>query len=186
MNICPKNHVFVFDSYGELGFSTFIKSDDEEIINFFFVEEGDEDAESYMDNFSNSLSFKSIRFKARKYNKSVNDDVKKQLTPACQGLLELFTEYAKSTQNEEIICHFLNDQIQETESNWCGIFVTYFLFNLFNPILSRISNKNSKCTMKHIKMLLEELFNAGTDHGRRLNTIIMQTFVKDYYIKGKF
>ena len=186
MNICPKNHVFVFDSYGELGFSTFIKSDDEEIINFFFVEEGDEDAESYMDNFSNSLSFKSIRFKARKYNKSINDDVKKQLTPACQGLLELFTEYAKSTQNEEIICHFLNDQIQETESNWCGIFVTYFLFNLFNPILSRTSNKNSKCTMKHIKMLLEELFNAGTDHGRRLNTIIMQTFVKDYYIKGKF
>ena len=83
------------------------------IINTFFVEEGDDDAESYMDNYSNSISYKSIRFKAREYNKSLNDDVKKQLTPACQGLLDLFTEYAKSTQSEEIICHFLNDQIQK-------------------------------------------------------------------------
>ena len=36
LNICPKNHVFVFDSYGELGFSTFIKSNDEENNKYFF------------------------------------------------------------------------------------------------------------------------------------------------------
>ena len=187
LNICPENHVFTFDSFGELGYSTFIKSDDEEIINNFLVEEGDDDPESYMDNFSNSLSYKSIRFKAREYSKSVNADVKKQLTPACRGLLQLFTEYAKSTQNEEIICHFLNDQIQETESSWCGIFAIYFLYNLFNPIISRRSSKNSRCTMKHIKMTLEELFNPGTSvRDRQLNTITMQVFVKDYNIKGDF
>ena len=35
-------------------------------------------------------------------------------------------------------------------------------------------------------MVIEELFNPGTDQGRRLNTVVLQIFVKDYKIKGGF
>ena len=35
INVCPDTHLFLFDSYRELGFRTFMKSDDEEIIDYF-------------------------------------------------------------------------------------------------------------------------------------------------------
>ena len=178
LNICPNDHLFI-------GFSTFIKSDDEEIIGSFFDEEDDDD-EKYYDGFSNSIGYKNIHFKAKEYDKGMNNNLKKKLIPACQGLLELFVEYAKANQNEEITCHFLRDQLQETDTYWCGIFLLYLLYNLFNPLARRLSNKSTTCTMRHIKMVMEELFNPATNEGRRMNSILLQNFVKDYNIKGTF
>ena len=189
LNICPKHHIFIFDSYGELGYREFIKSDDEEILNHFFTPSdengGAADADSGSD-VSGELSYKSIRFKAKEYD-AINGTVKKQLTPACQGLMELLKEYAISTQSEQLVLHFLIDQIQERRSYWCGVFVLFFLYNLYNPVFGRESNTNNKCSMNHIKMVLNELFNAGSNNNnRRLNSISMEVFAKDYDIKGVF
>ena len=191
LNICPKQHIFIFDSYGELGYREFIRSDDEEILNHFFTPSDDNGGDANVDSGSDSdvsgeLSYKSIRFKAKEYD-AINVAVKKQLTPTCQGLMELLKEYAKSTQSKELVLHFLIDQIQERRSYWCGVFVLFFLHNLYNPIFGSKSNANNKCSMNHIKMVLNELFNAGSNNNnRRLNSISMEVFAKDYDIKGVF
>ena len=144
--------------FGETGFRHFIVSDDEELIGGFFSEILDEEINDvYYDNFNTSIVYKTVQFNAREYNKTMTNELKKKLTPACRGLLELLVEFAKSNQNDSVICHFIDDQLQESEIYWCGVFILYFIHNLYNPILSRVSNKNNRCTMKHIKMVMEEI-----------------------------
>ena len=186
-NICPDNNCFLFDSYGEIGFNHFIVSDDEELISSFFSEILDEESNNVdYDSFNTSIIYKTVQFNAREYNKGITTEIKKKLTPACRGLLELLVEFAKSNQHDSIICHFIDDQLQESNTYWCGVFILYFIYNLYNPILSRVSNKNNKCTMKHIKMVMEEIFNNGSKLGMKLNSFVLQSFVRDYNIKGDF
>ena len=40
--------------------------------------------------------------------------------------------------------------------------------------------------MKHIKEVMDEIFNPGTLQGRKLNSIVLQNFVKEFKIKGDF
>ena len=186
-NICPDNNLFIFDSYGEAGFKEFIESDDEEIIGSFFSEIFEEDVkDTEYFGLTSSIVDKTVQFNAREYNKNLSNKNKKQLTPSCRGLFELFVEFAKASQHDSIICHFIDDQLQESNTQWCGIFILYFAYNLYNPILSRLSNKNANCSMRHIKMTMDEIFNRGSNSGRRLNSVVLQNFVKDYKIKGDF
>ena len=181
--MCPSDQVFVFDPLGNLGFKTFIKSNDEKIIDNFFEKNNNSD---YHDGEGSIIRYKSIKFNAASYHNTMTKKLKKTLTPACEGLLDLFVEYSKANQNEVITCHFVRDQLQETYSYWCGIFVLFLLYNLFNPIADRISNKNKLCTMMHIKEVVDEIFNLGTPQGRQLNSIVLQNFIKEYGIKGSF
>ena len=133
------------------------------------------------------VDFKCISFKASKYN-SLSKHVKQQLTPACFGLLELLQEYAKSTKNDKVILHFLVDSLQETDTHWCGVFILYFLHNLYNPSIDKKSNANEICNVEHIKMVINENFNSSNkkQNDRALNSVAMQAFAKEYNINGNF
>ena len=188
LNICPREEIFIFDPFGDFGFSMFIKSDDEDIIGPYFGNSDDivSESENEYDSVVENIGFKSIVFKADEYAANMTEPMKKELTPACRGLLELFTIYSRANKKKNIVCHFIRDQLQETNSVWCGVFSLYFLYNLFNPVKRASSNANITCNIRHMKMIINEIFNKGTTNGRALNSDLMKEFAKNYNIKGDF
>ena len=49
-------------------------------------------------------------------------------------MLHLINEFGKlHNLEEEVIAHFVDDQLQKIETNTCGIFQLHFFVNLFNP-----------------------------------------------------
>ena len=57
-----------------------------------------------------------------------------RLSEAMQDILHLINTFGKLRNlKEEVRVHFVDDQLQKTETNICGVFQLYFLVNLFNP-----------------------------------------------------
>ena len=58
-----------------------------------------------------------------------------RLSTSTQDLLHLMNEFGKKYNlKDEVAVHFVDDQLQKTETNTCGIFQLYFHVNLFNPV----------------------------------------------------
>ena len=57
----------------------------------------------------------------------------------------------KHNLKDEVAVHFVDDQLQKTETDTCGIFQLYFHVNLFNPVeISQIINDKT-LTKKPLK-----------------------------------
>ena len=57
-----------------------------------------------------------------------------RLSEKTQDILHLINEFGKlHNLKEEVRVHFVDDQLQKTETNTCGVFQLYFFVNLFNP-----------------------------------------------------
>ena len=63
----------------------------------------------------------------------------------------------------EVTVHFVDDQIQKTETDTCGIFQLYFYVNLFNPIENSQIISDKTFTKKTIEKLLNEIFTTDKD-----------------------
>ena len=56
-----------------------------------------------------------------------------RLSETTQDILHLINEFGKlHNLKEEVRVHFLDDQLQKTETNTCRVFQLYFFVNLFN------------------------------------------------------
>ena len=66
------------------------------------------------------------------------------------GLFHLINKFAKLNRiKDEVILHFVDDQLQNEITDTCGIFQLYFYKKLFDPLKkSRIIN-NNKLTKKY-------------------------------------
>ena len=57
-----------------------------------------------------------------------------RLSETTQDILHLINEFGKlHNLKEEVRVHFVDDQLQKTETDTCGVFQLYFFVNLFNP-----------------------------------------------------
>ena len=78
------------------------------------------------------------------------------------GLLHLINKFAKLNRiKDEVILHFVDDQLQNEITDTCGIFQLYFYKKLFDPLKkSRIIN-NNKLTKNTILTLLNKIFSTS-------------------------
>ena len=61
------------------------------------------------------------------------------MTDTAIDLLQLINEFGKLQTKNEIILHFVDDQVQMIEKDTCGMYQLYFYVNLFNPLKIAVS-----------------------------------------------
>ena len=78
------------------------------------------------------------------------------------GLFHLINKFAELNRiKDEVILHFVDDQLQNEITDTCGIFELYFYKKLFDPLKkSRIIN-NNKLTKNTILTLLNKIFSTS-------------------------
>ena len=78
------------------------------------------------------------------------------------GLFHLINKFAKLNRiKDEVILHFVDDQLQNEITDTCGIFQLYFYKKLFDALKkSRIIN-NNKLTKNTILTLLNKIFSTS-------------------------
>ena len=93
-----------------------------------------------------------------------------RLSTTTQDLLHLMNEFEKRHNlKKDVTLHFVDDQLQKTETDTCGIFQLYFHVNLFNPIENSEIINDKTLTQKTIEKLLNEIFpNDKNENESRL------------------
>ena len=69
----------------------------------------------------------------------------------------------KHNLKNEVTMHFVDDQLQKTETDTYGIFQLYFYVNLFNPVKNSQIISDKTLTKKTIEELLNEIFTSNKD-----------------------
>ena len=73
-----------------------------------------------------------------------------RLSETTQDILLLVNEFGKlHNLKEEVGVHFVDDQLQKTVTNTCGVFQIYFFVNLFNPDENSVIIEDKILTQKN-------------------------------------
>ena len=66
----------------------------------------------------------------------------------------------KHNLKNEVMVHFVGDQLKKTEADICGIFQLYFYVNLINPVENRqITSDKTLMKKNHWKTLKWNFYN---------------------------
>ena len=71
-----------------------------------------------------------------------------RLSETTQDILHLINEFGKLHNLKEVRVHFVDDQLQKTETNACRVFQLYFFVNLFNPDKNSMIVEDKSLTKK--------------------------------------
>ena len=97
-----------------------------------------------------------------------------------QYILHLINKFGeKHNLKEEIRVHFVDDQLQKTETDACGVFQFYFFVNLFNPDENSTIIEDKTLTKKTIEKLLNEIFSTDKEENERK----IEDFIDEKQIK---
>ena len=153
LDLHEKKEIFLFDSFGFEGFKEFVLSDDKNILN--------------------KILYGLEKYSMQEYEKIKNGH---RLTPTAQDLLHLMYEFGRLHKiKNEIKVFAVDDQLQELNSDTCGIFQLYFYTNLFTPLEgSKIINDN-KLSKTTIEKLLNEIFSLN----KRENEKLVEEFAEE-------
>ena len=77
-----------------------------------------------------------------------------------------FTEL--NTIKDDVILHFVGNQLQNETSDTCGIFQLYFYENLFNPLKKNKKINDNKLTKNTVLILLNELFPTSDEENEQM------------------
>ena len=95
----------------------------------------------------------------------------KKLKTATQDLLHLMYEFGKLHNIEnEVTVFSLDDQLQQIETDTCGIFQLYFYYNLFNPFDNSSIIKDNVISKRTIEKLLNEIFTLNQEENEKTIT----------------
>ena len=157
LNIYPRKQLFLFDSYGFLGFKAFVEQDDCGLINKILYNT------KKFNKKDNIVNLVTVTFSGENYEKLSQNQITKLVSTAAD-LFYLINEFAILNRIKiEVILHIADDQLQNKTSNTCEIFQLYFYKNLFKPLKkSKIINNNKlmKKTILTILTLLNEIFST--------------------------
>ena len=99
-----------------------------------------------------------MTFSINKYEKIKNAN---RLSTATQDLFHLMNEFRKKLNlKNEVMVHFVDDKLQKTETDTCGIFQLYFYANLFSPVENSKIITGKSLTKKTIEKLLNQIFRT--------------------------
>ena len=97
-----------------------------------------------------------------------------------QDLLHLIYEYGRLHNiKDSITIHSVDDQLQNLETDTCGIFQLYFYFNLFVPFENSSIIEDNELSKRTIEKLLNEIFSLD----RNRNEEEMERFAKEKNIR---
>ena len=162
LDLHPKKEIFLFDSFGFTGLKKFIIDNDEKLINkvlFNLKKFGKKDRK---------ITLISLTFSMMQYEKIKDLN---ELRTTTQDLLHLMYEFGKLHDiKDEINVFSLDDQLQRTETDTCGIFQLYFYYNLFNPLANSSIIEHTVLSKNAVEKLLNEIFSLDRDTNEKTVT----------------
>ena len=159
----------MFDSFGFIGLKDFIIDDDRQILDKFFYGLEKINKNDKKINLT-YLRFDIVSFK--KINKS-------SLTPTAQDFFHSLNEFVKVHNPDYADIYMVDDQLQNIETDTCGLFQLYFYINLFISQEKSQIIKNKTLNLRTIRNLLNELFSKNTTQ----NEEIVENFALEHGIK---
>ena len=97
-----------------------------------------------------------------------------------QEILRLINEFGKKHNlKEEVRIHFVDDQLQKTETDTCGVFQLYSFVNLFNPDENSAIIEDKTLTKKTMEKLLNEILSTDREENKRK----IEDFIDEKQIK---
>ena len=155
LNILPKKQLFLFDSYGFIGFKVLIEQDDSNIINIIL-----RNAKEFNKDGS-IVTLITVTFSRENYEKLSQNEILK-LSSMGANLFHLINEFQEVNKiKNEVILHFVNDQLQNETSDTCGIFQLYFYKNLSDPLKKSKIINDDKLTKNTILTLFNKIFSTS-------------------------
>ena len=162
LDLHQKKEIFLFDSFGFEGFKKFIIDNDRKLLNKVLFN---------LDKFQKSdrkITLISLKFSMQEYEK-IKDT--KQLKTTTQDLLHLMYEFGKLHNiQDEVTVFSLDDQLQEIETDTCGVFQIYFYYNLFNLFTNSSIIKDNVISKHTIQKLLNEIFTLNQEQNEKVIT----------------
>ena len=159
----------MFDSFGFIGLKEFIIDNDRETIDelFYGLEK--------INKNDKKINLTYVQFDLVAYTKTN----RRKLTKTAQDFFHTLCEFGRVHNRRVVDVFMVDDQLQNLETDTCGIFQLYFYTNLFLPKEGSKIVNNSKLTMKTISTLLNEIFTLDINENERL----VETFAKKLNIK---
>ena len=194
INIEPKKHIFLFDSYGFKGFTVFIQRDNKHVIDKILynlkkkdshIKKKDVCKNKNEDSKKNTLLSRKkielleITFSISAY-RQLTDKEKSSISSEAHDLFNLLTGYAHvKKQTEELYLIILQTQLQRDTSTTCGNFNLYFLKHLFDPLKTSSVIDCEKLNETTLEILFDEIFSVDIEE----NEEKVKLFSKNFNIK---
>ena len=126
LDLHPKKEIFLFHSFGFQGFKEFLLQDDKKILNKILY------GIKKLEKKDNKVTVITLTFSM---NECENIKNANRLSTTTKDLLHLMNKSGKKYNlKKDVTVNFVDDQLQKTEADTCGIFQLYFYVNLFNPV----------------------------------------------------
>ena len=168
---------FLFDSFGLLGFSQFIVSNDRALVSKFLTK--------FKTYSQSGFEYYSFVFDVAAFL-SLSGRQRKSLSDTCLGLMLFLTAFAISAHKDTNV-YGLIDQVQLKTTSTCGAFVLYFLSKVYTNVAKKIY-KAKCCTIFTIRDIISSSFpnGGGSATNRIRNEYMITDFIAEYNIKGDF
>ena len=103
-----------------------------------------------------------------------------RLSTTTQDLLHLMNGFGKKHNLKNVVTvHFVDDQLQKTETDTCGIFQLYFYVYLFNPVEYSQIISDKTLMKKTIEKLLNDIFTTEkTENEGRIEAFIDENKIR--------
>ena len=169
LEISSKDQIFLFDSFGFVGLKEFIIDNDKEIIDQFFY-----DLEK-INKKDKVINLTYVHFDIESYKKINNSS----LTTTVRDFFHSLSQFGKVHNKDSVDVFMVDDQLQNIESDTCGLFQLYFYMNLFIPKESSKIVSNRTLNLRTIKILLNEIFSKDISQIE----IAVENFAAEHNIK---
>ena len=120
--------MFLFDSVGFTCFKEYIVDNDLNIIDKLLY-----NVNKFNKN-DGKINLINLRFSEHEYDRIKRKGVLSKLTDTAKDLFHLPSKFSKYHNVKEMTLYTVDDQLQETTSDTCGIFQLYIYKNLFDPL----------------------------------------------------
>ena len=102
-----------------------------------------------------------------------------ELSSTAKDLFHLISKFGKVNNiKNEITLYLVDDQLQESTSDTCGMFQLYFYKNVFDPLHNSNIINDDKLTKDTVLKLLNELFSLN----RQENEATVERFAAEHSI----
>ena len=195
VDVKSRDSLFVFDSFGRRGFNHFfVKGQDDVVTAYMKIGEFENKRD-----YGGSLQFGELKVDVKKYKQMEEEGHLQALSDTAAGLSKLFVSYAAMNSVITLKVGYMVDQVQDINTEYCGVFCLYFLYHLYNPDEHiPVHGVSEKGDIKTIQKVIKGIFVDGADEddeeeettnasfNKNINTILMRQFVKKFDIKGEF
>ena len=148
-----KKNCFLFDSLWFTGLKEFIIDNDLHIIDKLLYNV------NKFNNNDEKINLINLKFSEYQSDRIKRKGVLSKLTDTAKDWFHLLSKFSKYHNVKEMTLNAIDDHLQETTLDTCGIFQLYFYKNLFHPLEDSQIIEHEKLTKQTIEKILNEIFS---------------------------